>query len=81
MSEMLRNRREVLRDAFPMRDPIVALLRKGPQTVPELAAALRAPSHEVLLWLSAMLRYGAVEARGRANQEGYYTYALKEVRP
>jgi hypothetical protein len=80
MPEMVRNRREVLRDAFPMQERIVALLRECPQTVPDLAAALRAPTHEVLLWLAAMLRYGIVEAKGKANQEGYYTYALKEVR-
>ncbi|MGP8248055.1 MAG: MarR family transcriptional regulator [Bryobacteraceae bacterium] len=81
MPEMVRNRREVLRDAFPMRDRIADLLREGPQTVPGLAAALRAPTHEVLLWLAAMLRYGVVEAKGKANQEGYYSYALKEARP
>ncbi|MGQ9756412.1 MAG: MarR family transcriptional regulator [Bryobacteraceae bacterium] len=81
MPEMVRNRREVLRDAFPMRDRIVGLLREGPKTVPDLAAALCAPTHEVLLWLAAMLRYGVVEAKGKANQEGYYVYALKEVQP
>ena len=80
MPEMVRNRREVLRDAFPMQDRIVALLREGSKTVPELAAALRAPTYEVLLWLAAMLRYDMVTAKGKANQEGYYTYALKEVR-
>lgn len=80
MPEMVRNRRELLRDAFPMRDSIAGLLREGPQTVPDLAAALRAPTHEVLVWLAAMLRYGVVEAKGKANQEGYYVYALKEVR-
>ncbi len=80
MPEMTRNRREGLRDADPMRDRIAALLRQTPQTVPELADALHAPSHEVFLWLAAMLRYGVAEARGKANPDGYYTYALKEVR-
>jgi hypothetical protein len=81
MPETVRNRREVFRDAFPMRDRIAGLLREGPQTVPDLAAALHAPTHEVFLWLAAMLRYGVVEAKGRASDEGYYTYVLKEARP
>lgn len=81
MPEGLRNRREVFRDAFPMQDRIVALLREAPRTVPELAAALHAPTYEVSIWLAAMLRYGLAEAQAEANQEGYYSYALKEVRP
>ncbi|MGC8884631.1 MAG: MarR family transcriptional regulator [Bryobacteraceae bacterium] len=80
MPEAIRNRREVFRDAFAMWDRIAALLREGPQTVPDLAVALGAPAPEVLLWLAAMLRYGAVEAKGKANQEGYYAYLLKEAR-
>jgi len=81
MPEMTRNRREVMRDAYPMRDRIEALLRERPQTVPELAGALQAPSHEVFLWLAAMLRYGVAEARGKANSDGYFEYGLKEAQP
>ena len=80
MPEITRNHREVLRDAYPMQDRIAALLRQRPQTIPELAGTLQAPSHEVFLWLAAMLRYGVAEAQGKANSEGYFTYALKEVR-
>ncbi|HTQ10354.1 MAG TPA: hypothetical protein VMI31_09810 [Fimbriimonadaceae bacterium] len=76
---MSRNRREVLRDAYPMQDRIAALLQDRPRTVPELAESLEAPSDEVFIWLAAMLRYGAVEPVGRANSEGYFTYALKEA--
>ena len=79
MLEMTRNRREVLRDAYPMRDRIETLLRERPQTVPELADALQAPSHEVFLWLAAMLRYNVVEPKGKANSDGYFVYMLKEV--
>lgn len=80
MPEITRNFREVLRYAYPMRDRIEALLRERPQTVPELAEALQAPSHEVFLWLAAMLRYNVAEPKGKANPEGYFEYALKEVR-
>ncbi len=75
----LRHQREVLREALVMQDEIAELLRGRPQTVPEIATALQAPSHEVFIWLASMLRYGRAEARGKANSEGYYTYALKEV--
>ncbi len=81
MPETIPNRREVFRDAFPMQARIAALLREGPRTVPELAAMLGAPTDQVLVWLTAMLRYGSVESKGKADAEGYYTYALKEVRP
>jgi predicted Rossmann fold nucleotide-binding protein DprA/Smf involved in DNA uptake len=81
MPETLRNPREVFRDAFLMQQRIAALLREEPRTIPSIAAALQAPTREVMLWLMAMLRYGVVEARGKADGEGYFRYALKEVEP
>jgi hypothetical protein len=76
MPEMVRNRREVFRDAFPMQDRIVALLREAPQTVPSLASALGTPTDKVMLWLMAMWRYGQVTPTGKPDAEGYYQYRL-----
>jgi hypothetical protein len=76
MPEMARNRREVFRDAFPMQDRIVALLREAPQTIPSLASALGAPVDKVTPWLMAMWRYGQVTPIGKADAEGYYQYRL-----
>ena len=73
----LRDKQEVFRDELVMRDRIAVLLGDGPKTVPELAAALGRPSHEVLAWVAAMRRYGRIEEKGRANDEGYFAYALK----
>jgi hypothetical protein len=76
MAEIARNRREVLRDAFAMRERIEALLSEGPMTIPSLAQALQAPSQDVVIWLMAMLRYGQVAPAGKADAEGYYPYGL-----
>jgi hypothetical protein len=73
----LRDKREIFRDELVMRDRIATLLSGGPRTVPELAEALGCPSHEVLAWVAAMRRYGRVEERGKANEDGYFAYALK----
>ena len=77
MPEMVRNRREVLRDAFRMQNRIAALLREAPQTIPSLASALAMPAGEVTLWVTAMCRYGQVTQSGKADAEGYYQYTLK----
>jgi len=81
MPEILRSQREVRRNALVMRQQIAALLRQQPRTVPALAEALHAPSQDVMIWLMAMLRYKEVDAVGKADKEGYFTYTLKEAQP
>jgi hypothetical protein len=81
MSDLTRTDREVLRDASLMRPRIQTLLREQPRTIPDLAAALGSPAHEVVRWLMAMLRYNEVEAVGKADSDGYFTYTLREERP
>ncbi len=73
-----RDLREVLRDEMVEKDRIVALLRDGPKTIPEIAEALGCPSHEVVFWVMAMWRYGALVETGRPNDEGYYQYQLTQ---
>ena len=77
-SERNRDLAEVLRDEMVMKDRIVALLHEGPKTIPEIAEALKYPSHETLYWVMAMWRYGALVELGRPNDEGYYQYQLAE---
>lgn len=72
----VRNRDEMLRDEMLVHDRIASLLREGPKTIPALAAALARPSPEVVCWVMAMRRYGRVEAVGKADADGYYSYAL-----
>lgn len=71
-----RDLREVMRDEMVMRPRIAAALREGPKTIPELAEALRCPGREVMLWIMAMRRYGAVEELPKERAEDYYRYRL-----
>lgn len=75
MSPRLRS--EMLRDEMVMRDRIAVLLRPGPLTIPEIAERLGEPSPEVVCWVMAMRRYGMVEEHGKADADGYFSYALK----
>ncbi len=69
-----RELREVIREEPVVRTRILAALDGGPLTVPEIAAAIGAPAHEVLLWVMAMRRYGWVaEVKGSAG-DGYFRY-------
>jgi hypothetical protein len=74
-----RDIREVVHDEMLMRDRIAMLLKHGPQTIPEIAAAMGYPSHEVTIWLFAMRRYGEVEVVGKPDVDGYFIYKLVET--
>ena len=71
-----RDLREVVHDEMIMKDRIAMILKEGPQTIPELAGAMGYPSHEVVIWLFAMRRYGKVEVVGKADVDGYFRYQL-----
>ncbi len=68
--------REIVHDEMIMKDRIAKILEDGPQTLPEIAQACGYPSHEVVVWLFAMRRFGAVEVVGRPDVDGYYRYKL-----
>jgi hypothetical protein len=76
----LRNLDEVLRDEMVERDRIVTLLRDGPRTIPEIAEALRVPTHEATKWVMGMRRYGRLRDLPKARADDYYRYELVEVR-
>ncbi len=67
---------EVVRDEMAARDAIVAALKGGPRTIPEVAEALGKPAHEVTFWVMALRRYGALEELPKPKAEDYYTYRL-----
>ena len=71
-----RDIREIVHDEMIMKDRIAKILKDGPQTIPELAEAMRYPSHEVAIWLFAMRRYGEVDVVGKPDVDGYFKYAL-----
>ncbi len=71
---MSRDIREVIREEPLVRDRLLGLLRDGPMTVPELAAASGLPADEVLTWVMSMRKYGYVAEQDAAG-DGYYRYA------
>lgn len=73
MSATTREVREIVREEPVMRRRILAALADGPRTVPEIAEAIGAPSHEVVFWVMGMRRYGWVtEVREGAGD--YFRY-------
>lgn len=68
--------REIVREEPVMRRRILAALREGPRTVPEIAEAIGAPSHEVVYWIMGMRRYGWVSEVRDGADDGYFRYQL-----
>jgi len=66
--------REVVRDEPVMRGRILAALHNGPLTVPEIAAAIDEPTHEVVFWVMGMRRYGWLAEVKASPVDGYFQY-------
>jgi hypothetical protein len=78
MSTTLRDPREIIREEPLMHLPILAALKNGPLTVPEIAGLIGCPSDEVLFWVMGMRRYGHVVeviSDTSPTDEGYFRYA------
>jgi hypothetical protein len=70
---------EIVHDEMIMKDRIAKILEDGPRTIPELTVTMGYPSHEVVVWLFAMRRYGEVEVVGKPDVDGYFKYKLVET--
>jgi hypothetical protein len=79
-TEPRRGLAEIMRDEMVMKDRIITCLREEPKTIPEIAAALGHPPHEVLLWVMAMWRYGTVAEVEKPRGEEYFQYTLNRSR-
>ncbi len=81
MSTTLRDPHEIIREEPLMHAPILAALKTGPLTVPEIAEQIGYPSNEVLFWVMGMRRYGHLVEVEDPTDEGYFRYAsvLKEA--
>jgi hypothetical protein len=74
MPPTIRDVREIVRDEPVMRRRILAALRDGPLTVPQIAGAIDAPTSETLIWVMGMRRYGwLAEVKGAAD-DGFFQY-------
>ena len=74
MSAPDREIREVVREEPVMRARILEALHDGPHTVPEIAEAIGAPTHEVVLWVMGMRRYGWLAEVKAPPVDGYFQY-------
>ena len=70
----LRSVREIVRDEQFMRARILEVLESGPQTIPQIAAALGKPTHEVVFWVMGLRKYGWIAEIKEVDDEGYFTY-------
>jgi hypothetical protein len=73
-----RDVREIIRDEQVMRRRILAVLAEGPLTVPEIAAALERPTHEVMFWVMGLRKYGWLAEDKEVNDDGYFRYEAVE---
>jgi hypothetical protein len=46
--------------------------------VPEIAAAVERPSHEVMFWVRGLRKYGWLAEIKEASDEGYFRYQVVE---
>ena len=74
MPPTIRDMREVVREEPVMRARILAALGNGQLTVPEIAVAIGAPAHEVVIWVMGMRRYGWLAEIKGASVDGYFQY-------
>jgi hypothetical protein len=74
MSTAIRDVREIIRDEQFMKARILKVLEAGPQTVPEIAAIIGYPTHEVVFWVMGMRKYGYVAEIKEVTDEGYFRY-------
>jgi hypothetical protein len=70
----LRDVREIIRDEQSMRAPILKALEAGPQTIPQIAAAIGKPVNEVVFWVMGLRKYGWIAEIKEADDEGYFPY-------
>ncbi len=85
-SEMLKQLREahavtveqaqgLLRAQKQMHQSICKFIRENPKTVPEIAAAIGKPTHEVLWFIAASKKYGLVVEVGMCGDYPLYQRA------
>ncbi len=74
MSMAIRDTREIIREEPLMRNRILQVLQDGPQTVPEIAAAIGYPAYDVMFWVMGMRKYGRIVPAKDITDDGYYRY-------
>jgi hypothetical protein len=73
-----RDPREVIRDEQAMRPGILAALAGGALTIPQIAAAVGKPTHEVVVWVMGLRKYGWIAEIKEVDDDGYFSYQVAE---
>jgi predicted transcriptional regulator len=82
-AELLKQLREMHRKSFEqtqalfreqrqLQNSICQLIRQEPKTVPQIAAELNKPTHEILWFVSALKKYGIVAEMGMCGDYPLY---------
>lgn len=74
MSGPHRDPREVIREEPLFRAQILASVAVGPRSVPEIADDIGVPTHEALLWVMGMRRFGYLREVKGVDADGYFKY-------
>ncbi len=74
----MRSAAEIMREEMVVRDEIAAYTAAAPRTIPEIARHLNRPTHEVVIWVMAMWKYGTIRDTGETDDEGYCRYELRD---
>ena len=69
-----RDPREVIREEPIMRRRILDAVAEEPHTVPEIATAIGVPTHEALVWVMGMRRFGYLREVKGVDADGYFRY-------
>ena len=73
-AERPRHVREVIRDEQVMRPLVLKALEAGPRTIPQLAATLGKPTHEMVFWVMGLRKYGWIAEIKEVDDDGYFPY-------
>ena len=65
----------IFREQKQMQQAICQFIRENPKTVPEIAAEIGKPSHEVLWFVAALRKYGVVVENGMCGDYPLYELA------
>lgn len=68
----------IMKEQKQMQNAICQFIRETPKTIPEIAAEIGKPSHEVLWFVAALRKYGIVVEAGMCGDYPLYRRA-KEV--
>jgi predicted transcriptional regulator len=76
--ETVERTQALLKDQKVIRRQLSKVLQDGPKTIPEIAAAIDLPTHEVLWHVTAMKKYDLAAEAGMSGE--YFLYQLVEER-